>query len=136
MPKLRIYKLFISHAWDYKDEYYRLVEMLDSAPYFKWSDYSVPFHDPIDSSSARELKNQIKEQIRQCTVFIFLAGMWVKYHDWILFEIKSANSYSKPILAVKPQGQQKVPSEVYDFADRVAGWRTESIASAIRDLAK
>jgi len=136
MPPLRTYDLFISHAWDYKEEYYRLVEMLNNAPYFKWRDYSVPFHDPFDSPSTRELKKKIKEQIRQCTVFVVLAGMWVKYHDWILFEIRTANSFSKPILAIKPWGQEKIPKEIYDYADKMVGWNTESIVDAIRELAQ
>ena len=136
MPWLRTYKLFISHAWDYRDEYERLVNLLNKAPYFKWSDYSVPFHDPIDAPSSRQLKEKIKEQIRQCTVFIFLAGMWVKHHDWIKFEIKVANSFQKPILAVKPWGQRRVPSEAYTYADEVVGWQTSSIVQAIRELAR
>ena len=135
MPHLRTYKLFISHAWDYHDEYDRLVKMLDNAPLFQWSDYSVPVHDPFDSDSSRELKRKIKEQIRQCSVFILLAGMWVKYHDWILFEIKTANEYSKPILAVKPWGHQRIPEEAYTYADKIVGWNTNSIVSAIRELA-
>jgi hypothetical protein len=36
MPHLNTYDLFISHAWDYNAEYYRLVDMLNNAPNFKW----------------------------------------------------------------------------------------------------
>jgi len=136
MPQLRTYKLFISHAWDYKEEYYRLKVYLDNAPNFKWSDYSVPFHDPINSDKTRELKKQIREQIRQCSVFIVLAGMWVKYHKWIQFEIDIAKDYRKSILGIKPWGQQKTPLEIQEASDRIVGWNTSSIVEAIRILAK
>jgi hypothetical protein len=32
MPKLRKYKVFISHAWDYSADYWRIVQFLDEAP--------------------------------------------------------------------------------------------------------
>ena len=46
MPALKTYRLFISHAWQYHDDYYRLVEMLNAANNFRWYNYSVPEHDP------------------------------------------------------------------------------------------
>ena len=47
MPELKTYDLFISHAWKYNEDYYRLVDMLNNAPNFKWRNYSVPEHDPV-----------------------------------------------------------------------------------------
>jgi hypothetical protein len=38
MPSLRTYDLFISHAWSYGEDYYRIVEMLDAAPNFSAKD--------------------------------------------------------------------------------------------------
>jgi hypothetical protein len=34
MPQLRRYKVFISHAWDYGTDYWRIVQFLNEAPYF------------------------------------------------------------------------------------------------------
>lgn len=42
MPRLKIYDLFISHAWRDDDDYNRLVNLLLAAPLFKWRNYSVP----------------------------------------------------------------------------------------------
>jgi len=36
-----MYDIFISHAWTYNDEYYKLENMLEEAPYFNWRNYSV-----------------------------------------------------------------------------------------------
>ena len=68
MPELREYFLFISHAWRYDSDYYRLVELLNAAPMFRWRNYSVPQHDPaIDPSKPagrRQLEGALDDQIR------------------------------------------------------------------------
>ncbi len=54
----KTYNIFISHAWRYSEDYYRLVEMLNNAPYFKWRNYSVPQHDPVlDPEDETDRKN-------------------------------------------------------------------------------
>ena len=47
MPELKMYDLFLSHAWRYNDDYYKLEKMLKEASLFKWRNYSVPKHDPL-----------------------------------------------------------------------------------------
>ena len=42
MPSLYDYRLFISHAWKYGDDYDRLVRFLDNANYFSYRNYSAP----------------------------------------------------------------------------------------------
>ena len=36
MQKLRTYQVFVSHAWDYSEDYYRVVNFLRTAPNFRW----------------------------------------------------------------------------------------------------
>ena len=36
---LKIYNLFISHAWDYNSDYYNLVDLLSNYPYFNFKNY-------------------------------------------------------------------------------------------------
>lgn len=136
MPELRDYHIFISHAWDYNESYDRIVKMLDSAPNFKWSNYSVSLDHPIDSDKAKEIKEKIKIKIGQSSIFIVLAGMWVDYHKWIQFEIDTAKKYGKPILGIKPWGKQRIPIEVQEAATQMVGWNTSTVVSAIRELAK
>jgi hypothetical protein len=47
MPALRTYRVFISHAWAYSDDYRRIVQFLNDAPNFAWENLSVPEHDPV-----------------------------------------------------------------------------------------
>jgi len=132
MPALKTYDLFISHAWDYNDEYYKMVNNLNNAPNFKWRNYSVPEHDPLPTN---KLEEQLYNQIRPVNAAIILSGMYVAHSAWILKEIAIAKSMNKPIIGVKPWGQQMVPQAVQSAATVMVGWNIDSIISAIRDYA-
>lgn len=47
MPTLKTYDLFISHAWNYLDDYYRIIDLHNRAYYFSYRNYSVSKHDTI-----------------------------------------------------------------------------------------
>lgn len=128
MPTLKTYDVFISHAWKYSDDYYRIVEFLNNAPNFKWRNYSVPQHDPKDG----DLEEALKQQIRPVNIVIILAGMYTNYSDWIEFEMDFSDLISKPMIGVKPWGAQRIPKEVQDRVEEMVGWNTSSIVSAIR----
>jgi hypothetical protein len=136
MPQLKTYDLFISHAWKYNSEYYRLVDMLNAAPNFKWRNYSVPKHDPVlDPDDPNDKKTLIKEldgQIKPVNCVLILAGMYVAHSYWIQKEIDIASGYNKPIIGIRPRGQEKVPKAVQDDAKEMVGWNTDSLVNAIR----
>ena len=133
MPSLYPYRIFISHSWDYNDEYYRLEKMLLEYPNFECRNYSVPKHDPVDT--AEGLKKKLLDQMNPSQVIIVLAGMYAVRSDWIQFEINEAVRLKKPIIGVKPWNQQKVPLSVQDAATVMHGWNTGPIVQSIRDLA-
>lgn len=136
MPNLKTYYIFISHAWKYNSEYYRLVEMLSNAPYFKWKNFSVPEHDPLldpnDEHDRETLLKELDEQIRPVHCVIILSGMYAHYSYWIRKEIEIAENYGKSIIGIKPWGQERVPVFVQEKADVIVGWNTTSIVDAIR----
>ncbi len=136
MPELKTYDLFISHSWRYNDEYNRMVELLNGAPFFEWRNYSCPEHDPaIDPDSEagrRKLIQALREQIRPVNCVIVLSGLYVAYSYWIQKEIDIAVEFNKPIIGVKPWGSEKVPQIVQEVANEIVGWNTDSIISAIR----
>lgn len=130
------YPLFISHSWDYDDEYERMVELLESKSYFKFRNYSVPEHDDLDATSDLELKIELRKQINPASVVVVLAGMYVNHSKWIKEEIKIAESKDKSILGVKPHGNKQVPEYVQEHSDDMVGWRGISVVKAIRELAE
>ena len=134
MPKLHRYKIFISHAWEYNTDYYRLIDRLDMTPNFLYANYSVPKHDPVDANNNKKLAEELRQQIRPVEVVIILGGMYVAYSNWIQFEIDFAQYLDKPILGVKPWGAQRMPQAVQNEANEVVGWNAQTIAKAIREL--
>lgn len=136
MPALRQYDVFISHAWKYNDQYYKLTELLEGHPYFNFRNYSVPEHDPIVFNTTSDLYKQLDEQIRQSSVVLLIAGKYVKYRKWIQEEIKLAKKYDKPIIAIRPWGVDMLPSEAETKADVIVNWQASSIVSAIREYSK
>ena len=134
MPELKTYRVFISHAWTYNADYYRLEEMLNDAPNIYWQNYSVPEHDPRYGGK-RALTQALYNQIRPTNIVIILAGMYVSYSDWIQTEIDIALEMDKPILGIAPWGSRKIPQAVQDAADEIVGWNTQSIVKAIREYA-
>ncbi len=132
MPALKTYDLFISHAWTYDDDYYGLVQFLDNANLFKYRNYSVPQHDPLDANNASRLMAALDRQVRPVNVVLIISGMYVNYRDWIQYEIELAQGYGKPIVGIRPWGSQRVPVAVQSAATEMVGWNTNSIVGAIR----
>jgi hypothetical protein len=129
MPALKTYDLFISHAWDYNEDYYKMVNYLKTALLFSWRNYSVPEHDPLPMN---KLAERLYNQIRPVNAVIIVAGMYVPRSDWILTEIDIAKKLNKPIIGVKPRGAQVVPTVVQSVSKEIVGWNTDSIVNAIR----
>jgi hypothetical protein len=132
MPYLSTYKLFISHAWDYHDDYTRLVDLLKNANLFQHSNYSVPKDDKFGRLSTDELKEELRQQIRPVNCFLALGGVYMSYSSWIQFELDFAKSLGKPIICIKPWGNDNVSTAVSSVANQVVGWSTDSIVDAIR----
>jgi hypothetical protein len=106
--------VFISHAWDYKSEYDGVVNLLNADYSFKWVNLSVPIDDPLPvlmglPKSHRHIVRQLDEKIRQTDCLLVLAAMYVAHRGWIQSEIEAALEFKKPIIAVKPRGQERVP---------------------------
>lgn len=132
-----IYNIFISHSWAYGDAYEKLVGLLDSkGGYFPYRNYSVPEDDPIHNApNQAALYGAIEKQIRPASVVLILAGVYSTYSKWINVEIEIAARLGKPIIAIEPWGAEKTSKVVKDAADRIVKWQTDSIVSAIRELA-
>ena len=136
---METYKLFITHSWAHSDAYTRLVSLLDARPYFRYSNYSVPKDDPLHTRGTdKELYAAIKRQVSPCNVILILAGVYASYSKWIDKEIQIAQnefSSAKPILAIEPWGSERTSVKVRNAANKIVGWNTESVVSAIRELA-
>ena len=136
MPLLRNYDIFISHAWRYNETYYRLLNLLNSALYFQYRNYSAPAHDPLANPdnpiTQIHLSTLIDKQIRPVQCVLVIAGMYAAHRYWIDKEIAFAQSYGKPIVGLVPWGQERISLSVQYAAHEMVGWNTDSIVNAIR----
>lgn len=134
----KTYNLFISHSWTYSDEYEKLVNLLNLDRYFSYKNYSVPKNNPVhNAKNIEELRQAIRTQVQSCSVVLILAGVYSTYSRWINIEMDLAQHgfyYHKRIIAIEPWGALRTSQIVKNNADRVVGWQTSSIVSAIRAL--
>lgn len=139
MPALFNYHIFISHAWRYGADYNRLVNLLNSAPNFSYFNYSAPEDKPLvnldlsDVKTKAEIKAAIERKINCTSCVLVISGMYTAYREWMQYEIDYAYNTNKPIIAVKPWGNQVMPFAVSSKATKIVGWNTDSIVSAIRE---
>ena len=98
MPRLRPYDLFLSHAWDYDDDYYRLENLLLQAPNFWWNNLSVPSHDGIRGAKTnQDIARVLEAQIQSADCVLVVSGMYCSHRDWIQAEIDMALNHQRPI---------------------------------------
>ena len=135
---MKTYNLFISHSWSYSDAYDRLTNLLSGRGYFAFRDYSVPRDDPIHSAGTdAQLRQAIRNHMTPCHVVLILAGVYATHSKWINIEIDLAQggfAYAKPIVAIRPWGNQRISERVRLAAHTVVGWNAESVVGAIRAL--
>jgi len=134
----RKYQLFISHAWDYAHEYEGVVRLLNSDITFSWLDLSIPIQNPVPRNpllkrSYLSVVRELETRIGQADCLLVLAAMYLNHSEWIQFEIDLAKEKNKPIIAVAPNGQERVPYALNQIGiAELVGWRTFSLTGAIR----
>ncbi len=129
MPTLRTYRVFISHAWHRSEHYRTVARWLDDAKNLSWENLSVPEHDPVDDA---QLEYELRNQMRPADVFLILGGMYAAHSRWIDFELKFSRQIGRPIVGVRPWGQERMPSAIQHVARDVVGWNASSVVRAIR----
>ncbi|MBC8507967.1 MAG: TIR domain-containing protein [Chloroflexi bacterium] len=137
MPKLKLYNLFISHAWAHGDDYHCLVHLLDAAPHFNWHNYSVPHDKPVLGLYTIFLRRyrlikKIDQQSRPTNCVLVICGMYVARKAWCKREIFIAEKYDKPIIGILPRSNERIPVVVKNAAVDIVHWNTDSIVDAVR----
>lgn len=129
----RTYNLFLSHSWNYSAGYEKLLGLLNNDITFNFKDYSVPKNDPVHTNGTdKQLYDAIENKIRPTSAVLILAGVYSTYSKWINKEIEIAQAYQKPIIGIRPWGNEKISSTVQNASDEMSYWQTSSIIGAIR----
>lgn len=128
---IKEYNIFISHAWDYCEDYYTVKHWLDQSG-LHYKNYSVPQHDRLEVATTKELEEALTRQIKPASVVVIIAGMYAAYSDWIDYEIDEAVKLGKTIIGIMPRGHERIPQKVKDNAKEIVKWRSEALVSAIK----
>lgn len=133
--------LFISHAWKYSEHYKTVSEWIFDENWsvgqasLNFKDYSIPKDDPVHTNGTdKQLKEAIDAKVSRSSVILIMTGVYSTYSKWIQKEISLAKQYSKPILAVTPQGAQKTSTVVAEAATKSVGWTKKSVIGGIWEL--
>ncbi|MCI4643426.1 MAG: TIR domain-containing protein [Hyphomonadaceae bacterium] len=124
--------LFSSHSWKYGYHREGLHDLL-SQEWLKgvdYQDWSIPSSHPEDADADVELMQILKQRMRICDVFLVFAGMYAD-RPWIRDEVTLAEAYDKPIIAIRPFGQERLSKWATRFAHERVAWRGTSIRDAI-----
>ncbi|MGE5598304.1 MAG: TIR domain-containing protein [Bacteroidota bacterium] len=127
----RLISIRAAHAWKHGHDYDRLVEMLNNAPLFRWSNYSVSRDHPLDLSDAGLLA-ALDRKIAQVHAVVVIAGWYVNWRPWLKDEIGLALDRGKPIIGIRPRGETRLPPSVQENAATIVGWTTAGVVKAIR----
>ncbi len=128
-------RIFSSHRWAYTNHRQGLHNLL--TPWVKgldFVDHSIPKAHPVRVEDDLELAREIQDRIRASDVLLVFAGMYVNFSEWVKLETLCAFFDRCPIIAVVPNGQERVAATATKFADRTVRWRGESIRGAIWEL--
>ena len=91
---------------------------------------------PLDVRGKWELEKKLRDRTALCHCIVVLSGMYVTHSEWIDYETDTAVALGKPIIGVKPWGQERVPKKVQDNACVMVDWNGDSVVSAVRRYAR
>ena len=136
MPQLKPRMIFISHAWQYNEHYWKIVNWFNETPNFEWKNCSVPSHDGLPDKTSAGLSRGMTRQINPAQIILILGGMYAAHSKWIEYEIREAQRLNKTIVGIQPWGQDRVPKIVQDASTvPLIGWNRQSVVDAVRRLA-
>lgn len=134
MPKLREYKIFISHSWSNDQAHKVLQQKLKLAGYLNVEFEEATRDKPINSVDATYIKQALKKKINNSHIVLGLAGMYASHSEWMKWELETAHG-TIPIVGVIPWGQERISKIVSDKSKENVRWNIDSIVTAIRKYA-
>ena len=136
MSKTNPIKLFVAHAWEDDEDYFRVFEYLESDTNFYYQNYSTPDRRPA-SGDKEALREDLRKQIAPVEVVIVPSGLARKHGDLILFQMNYAKASDKPVIMLQPYGtQMQIPKALSHLADELIEWDKRTLVDAIRKQAR
>ena len=129
-------RLFVTHNFEEHEEYARVFEYLESRENFYYFNYSDPEARPA-GGNIEALQETIRQQLKNVEIVLFPAGIHGSNPKLIDFELRCAQAFDKPILAIQAfGGTQSIPKDALDAASEVVEWNDRAITDAVGRLAR
>ena len=142
---IKSYKIFISHSYAFREEYFRLVAMLDRAarrdPNWRWQNLSVPYDVPImTDEQARQgefyIHKMTEQKLRVNAVLMILRPIAIESESVFLEVFASApvGRPTIPLIGVLPRGAT-LGNWSSNWGVAAVKWHPNSIIRAVRQYA-
>lgn len=139
------YKIFISHSYAFREEYFRLAAMLDRTaardPSWRWQNLSVPYDVPImTDEQARQAEFYIQKMTEQKAfanaVLMILRPIAIESESVFLevFESGPVGRPTIPIIGVLPRGETLADWSSH-WGVATVKWHPDSIIRVVRQFA-
>lgn len=118
----RIYNLLISNGIDSNKEYPKFIEKLYSKNDFLWKESVSGSYTNISESFFKKID-----------VIIILSGLYDDNKIDINSIVETAIKFKKPIVLVRPYGEEEVPENLEKIATSIVGWNANCIVDSIKE---
>jgi hypothetical protein len=132
----RVYKVFISHSWQYSGTLEALRDLINARGYFSASYEESTRDNPINSGNESYIKTRLAKKIGDSDIVLAISGLYASHSSWMQWELDKAIELGTPVVGVIPRGQERISAIVSSRSLIDVRWNTESIISAIRRYAK
>jgi hypothetical protein len=128
-------RIFVTHLFARHTDYLRVFEYLESVENFAYLNLSDP--DRIPAGGKEELKEELRQQMREAEVVILPLTIYAENKDLVTFQLDAAGAFNKPVLAIKAFGDTlMLKRDLMERLRDIVEWNERSIADAIRRLAR
>jgi len=124
-------RIFISHSWKEDRDYRILIEKFKLSE-FKFYDHSIPSDHPLDENNTFKIEKGIRRKMKWCSKVLVLAGGYADNY-WIKKEVQIAKQLGKEVIAVRPWGEQNIPTYLKQDANKIIGFNSKSIIEKIKE---
>ena len=112
-------RIFISYDYDNDKHYKNLLVAWDSNNQFDLTFYDESVDGSVDSSDANYIKQVIKKRIQNATHFLCIIGKHTHRSGWVTWEIQTAHSLNRRLVAVKTDVDNTSPEAILNVG---ASW--------------
>ncbi len=133
----KLYKLFISHAWRYSEDYDRLAQLLKKTVDIDVRIQSMYRYDvlhPANPGDRKLLLQLLEEQIKASQGVLLFARIYIMNRQWGQAIIELAQKHRKPLIGIIQQGHEKAIRELQKVVHKLVDWNDHEIINSIKSL--